>query len=159
MRVVHEFQYDINLVFKTLTDPVFLKQRALTLGSLDARCSSDGTEPELQLSLVREREIDIPAVLSAFLKKTQTATTNESWTQDGEGFSCENSTEIDGAPLSITGNVRLTPSELGCIYTAHFETTAKIMFGKKTLQQYAGKTIEKELELECEYTQTYLESL
>jgi hypothetical protein len=159
MKITHEFHHDINLVFKTLTDPVFLKQRALELGSIDASCDCQGAQPDLQIRLVRQREIKIPAVLSAFLKKVQTASTNEHWTHEGEQYNCENSTEIDGAPLSIKGNVNLAPSSSGCTYTANFETTAKIIFGKKKLQQYAGKTIKKELELECEYTQTALESM
>lgn len=159
MQITHEFHHDINLVFKILTDPDFLKRRALALGSLDASCERNGTQADWQLKLVRQREIKIPAVLSAFLKKIQTATTSEIWRQEGEQFVCNNSTEIDGAPLSIKGNARLLPSSLGCTYIVDFETSAKIMFGKKKLQQYAEKTIKKELELECEYTQTTLESL
>jgi hypothetical protein len=159
MKITYQFHHDINLVFKTLTDPIFLKQRALALGSLDASCDYQGNQSDIQIKLVRQREIKIPAVLSAFLKKVQTASTNEHWTQKGERFECENSTEIDGAPLSINGRVSLTPTSSGCLYTADFETTAKIMFGKKKLQQYAGKTIKKELELECEYTQKILDSV
>jgi len=44
----------------------------------------------------------------------------------------------------------LIPSPAGCIFTANFKTNAKIMFGKGKLQQYAGKTITKELELQCD---------
>ena len=159
MQVTHQFNHDADLVFKTLTDPTFLKQRALALGSLDANCDSNGPSPDCQIELVRQREINVPAVLSAFVKKLQTATTNEQWKQQGEQFSCATATEIEGAPLSIKGTVNLAPKASGCTYTANFETRAKIMFGKKTLQQYAGKTIKKELELECGYTAKYLASL
>lgn len=159
MQVTYEFQYDINLVFKTLTDSEFLKQRALALGSLDAMCESRGVTPDCHVKLVRERQIKVPAVLSAFLKKIQTATTNEQWAQQERQFSCENSTAIEGAPLSIKGNVSLVPSELGCTFIANFETKAKIMFGKKNLQQYAARTIARELQLECEYTARYFDSL
>ena len=159
MQVTHEFNHDINLVFKTLTDPAFLKQRALALGSLDANCDSKSAQTTCHVKLVRQRKINVPSVLSAFLKKIQTATTNEQWQQNAEQFNCENSTEIEGAPLSIKGTMSLVPSSSGCVFTANFETKAKIMFGKKKLQQYAGKTIAKELELECQYTQRHLDSL
>jgi len=159
MRVTHEFKHDINLVFKTLTDPSFLKQRALALGSLSASCDSNGTPSDRQVTLIRQREIKVPAVLSAFLKKVQTATTNEQWKQNDNQFNCDNSTEIEGAPLSIQGTVNLVPSSTGCQFSANFITKAKIMFGKRKLQQYANKTIVKELELECQYTQKHLDSL
>jgi len=159
MQVIHEFHHDSNLVYKTLTDAEFLQQRALALGSLEASCDSSGTPADCQVKLIRQREIKVPAVLSAFLKNVQTASTNEHWKQQGDKYSCENSTEIDGAPLSIKGNVSLVPSESGCTFTANFQTKAKIMFGKKKLQQYAGKTIAKELELECQYTEKHLASL
>ncbi|MFT6408153.1 MAG: hypothetical protein ACJAQ6_001569 [Arenicella sp.] len=69
MQVTHEFNHDIELVFKTLTDPVFLKQRALSLGNLDANCDANGEPSNCQLKLVRQRQINVPAVLSAFVKK------------------------------------------------------------------------------------------
>jgi len=159
MQVTHEFHHDTALVFNTLTDPDFLKQRALALGSLEANCDSHGKQAGRQLTLVRQREINVPSVLSAFLKKVQTATTNEQWQQQDEQYSCNNTTEIDGAPLSIKGNVSLIPNGSGCTFIATFETKAKIMLGKKKLQKYADKTIAKELELECEYTAKYLDSL
>lgn len=152
MQVNYEFSHEIDLVFKALTDPGFLKQRALSLGSLEANCSAKGAAPNCQLELIRKREINIPAVLSAFLKKVQTAVTNEHWSQQGDQYICTNSTEIDGAPLSISGKMTLSPTATGCLLSANFETKAKIMFGKKKLQEYAGKTIAKEIELECEYT-------
>ncbi len=159
MQITHEFEHEINLVFKTLTDPSFLKQRALALGSSSASCNSSGAPSDCQITLVRQREIKVPAVLSAFLKKVQTATTNERWKQNDSQFNCDNSTEIDGAPLSIRGTMSLVPNSKGCQFSANFNTQAKIMFGKKKLQQYADETIAKELELECQYTQKHLDSL
>ncbi len=159
MQITHEFKHDIDLVFSTLTDPDFLKQRALSLGSVEVSCDLSGSLPEFQIKLVRQREITIPAVLSAFLKKVQTATTQEHWQQSAKQYRCENATEIDGAPLSITGTMQLIPSASGCTYIANFDTHAKIMFGKKNLQKYAAKTIAKEIELECNYTSKYLDSL
>lgn len=136
-----------------------MKQRALALGSLDANCDSRGALPDYQVKLVRKREINVPMVLSAFLKKIQTATTHEQWMQVNTRFNCENSTEIDGAPLRIIGKVSLIQSESGYTFVAGFETKAKIMFGKKKLRQYAAKTISREIELECEYTAKHLNSL
>lgn len=158
MQVTHEFHHPIEQVFKTLTDAIFLKQRALALGSLEANCSVSGSKSNYQVELVRQREIKVPAVLSAFLKKLQIATTIEQWQHQGEQYICQNTTDIDGAPLSIKGDMSLLPSASGCIFTANFEIDANIMFGKKALQQYAGKTIVKELELECQYTTEYLVS-
>ena len=155
MQVRHEFKHDAKTVFNILTDADFLKKRAIALGSIDANCNING----LKITLVRQREIKVPAVLSAFLNKVQTATTSELWRQQDDGFNCDNSTEIDGAPLSINGNINLVPSANGCLFTANFETKAKIIFGKGKLQKYAGRTIAKELELECQYTDDYLSSL
>lgn len=158
MQVTREFHHPIVQVFKTLTDAIFLKQRALALGSLEANCSVSGSESNYQVELVRQREIKVPAALSAFLKKPQIATTIEQWQHQDEQYSCQNTADIDGAPLSIKGSVRLVPNDSGCIFTAEFESKAKIMFGKKTLQQYAGETILKELQLECQYTEKHLAS-
>ena len=155
MQVKHEFRHDAKTVFNILTDAEFLKKRAIALGSIDANCNISG----LKITLIRQREIKVPAVLSAFLNKVQTATTNELWHQHDDGFSCDNSTKIDGAPLSISGNINLVPSPNGCLFTANFETKANIIFGKSKLQKYAGRTIAKELELECQYTDKYLDSL
>jgi hypothetical protein len=158
MRVTHEYRHPIEQVFKTLTDATFLKQRALALGGQEANCAVSGAMPNYRIELVRQRQINIPAVLSAFLKKIQTATTAELWPQNSEKYSCQNTTDIDGAPLTIKGSVSLVPNDSGCIFTAEFESKAKIMFGKKTLQQYAGETILKELQLECQYTEKHLAS-
>lgn len=159
MQVKHKFSQDIQTVFSTLTDSNFLQQRAIALGSISATCDSKPSDSECTVTLVRERKINIPAVLSAFLKEIQVATTQEHWEQSGNDYQCTNNTEIDGAPLSIKGTMALSPDESGCLFTADFETKARIMFGKKKLQQYAAKTIAKELELECEYTAKYLDSL
>ncbi len=158
MRVTHTFSQDIQTVFKTLTDPEFLKQRAIALGSVKASCESDASDHDCKLTLVRERKINVPGVLSAFVKSVQIATTEEHWSLDGDQYECTNTTEIDGAPLSIKGSMTLSPNASGCTFSANFETKARIMFGKKNLQQYAAKTIAKELELECEYTAKHLDS-
>ncbi len=158
MQVTHTFPQDIQTVFKTLTDPEFLKQRAIALGSAKASCESYVSDHHCQLTLVRERKINVPGVLSAFVKSVQIATTEEHWSLNGDQYECSNNTEIDGAPLSIKGSMTLTPNENGCTLSASFETKARIMFGKKNLQQYAAKTISKELELECEYTAKHLGS-
>jgi len=158
MQVTHTFSQDIQTVFKTLTDSDFLKQRAIDLGSVKASCNSDADDQDCKVTLVRERKINVPGVLSAFVKSVQIATTEEHWSQNGDQYTCRNTTEIDGAPLSIMGTMTLAPNGNGCTFSADFETKANIMFGKKKLQQYAAKTIAKELELECEYTAKHLNS-
>lgn len=158
MQVSHTFPQDIHTVYQTLTDPEFLKQRAIALGSVNASCESDANDHDCKLTLVRERKINVPGVLSAFVKSVQIATTEEHWSLNGDQYECSNTTEIDGAPLSIIGTMALTPNASGCTFSANFETKAHIMFGKKNLQQYAAKTIAKELELECEYTAKHLGS-
>lgn len=158
MQITHTFSQDSQTVFETLTNAEFLKQRAIALGSVTASCESDANDRDCKLTLVRERKINVPRVLTAFVKSVQIATTEEHWSLDGGQYRCTNTTEIDGAPLSIKGIITLAPNDSGCTLTANFETKARIMFGKKNLQQYAAKTIAKELELEFEYTAKHLNS-
>jgi len=159
MQIEHQFSHDVSLVYKTLTDPEFLKQRALSLGSLDVRCEVKQEQSACQIMLVQERQINVPSVLSAFVKKIQIATTNEQWQRVGEGFSCDSDTEIDGAPLSIKCSFNLVPNASGSSFTANFQTEAKIIFGKKNLQQHAEKKIAREIQSECDYTDKHLNSL
>ena len=158
MQVTYEFSHDIATVFKTLTDPNFLAERALKLGSLEANGNAQGQASDQTVTLTRKRRINVPSVLKAFLKSVQTAVTNEVWCADGEGYLCKNNTDIQGAPLAVSGEVTLMPSAAGCTFVANFEPDAKIMLGAKKLEKYAAKTIAKEIELECEYTAKYLGS-
>jgi len=157
MLVNFKFNHDIDLVYKTLTDPQFLIDRALKLGSLDAQSEFKHVESKLQISLIRRRKINVPRVLRAVLKSIQTAKTEETWSRSGDNYMCQNATDIDGAPLTIKGNISLTPSTTGCTFSADFEPDAKVPFIGKKLEKYAGKTIAKEIELECEYTVAYLD--
>jgi len=156
MQVKYEFNHDISAVYQTLTNPDFLATRALKLGSLEASGSAKQVENNQQVTLTRKRKIKVPSVLKAFLKSIQTAVTNETWVADGSGYRCENSTDIQGAPLDIAGDIALTPSASGCTFIANFKPDAKIMFGARKLEKYAAKTIAKEIELECEYTAKHL---
>ena len=159
MIVNFEFKHDIEQVYKTITNPKFLEARAMELGSLEANSESQEIESNNQVTLIRKRKINVPSVLKAILKSVQTARTNELWSQNGDQYSCQNSTDIDGAPLKISGHIQLLPSVDGCTFKAEFETDANIPFIGKKLEKYAAKTVAKEIELECEYTAKYLAGL
>lgn len=156
MIVNFEFSHDIDLVYKTITDPQFLKARALQLGSMAAESESQQIEANKAVTLVRRRKIKVPFVLRRMLNSIQIARTKELWCRNGEGYSCQNSTEIEGAPLTIAGQITLSPSDNGCSFQADFEPSAKIALIGKKLEKYAGKTVAKEIELECEHTAKYL---
>lgn len=156
MIVTFEFKHDVETVYKTITNPLFLKDRALSLGSVEAQSDAVQEKSNNKVTLTRKRKINVPAVLKSMLKTIQTAQTDELWSQDGDNYSCQNSTIIDGAPLEISGQISLTPSVNGCTFQADFEPDAKVRFFAKKLEKYAGKTIAKEIELECEYTANYL---
>ncbi len=156
MIVNHHFDHDIELVYNTLTDPQFLQQRALELGSMEAESQSQQVEGNQQVTLLRRRKVKVPFVLRKMLKTIQTANTSELWRQLDGGYRCENNTDVDGAPLAIKGNIALSSSASGCDFRAEFETEAKVALFKKKLQKYAGKTVAKEIELECEYTARHL---
>lgn len=156
MVVNFEFSQDVDKVYKTITNPEFLKERALQLGSMSAESEAQQIEANNQVTLVRERKIKVPFVFRRMLKSIQIARTKELWCRDGRGYSCQNSTEIEGAPLTIAGQITLSPSDNGCSFQANFEADAKIALIGKTLKKYAGKTVAKEIELECEYTADYL---
>lgn len=156
MIVNHHFDHDIESVYKTLTDPQFLQQRALSLGNMEAESQSRQVEGQQQVTLRRRRRVKVPFILRKMLKTIQTADTKELWCQAGGDYRCANTTDIDGAPLSISGSITLSPSASGCDFSAEFQTEAKVALFKKKLQQYAGKTVAREIELECEYTDRHL---
>ena len=159
MQVSYEFNHDISIVYSTLTDPDFLAARALKLGSIEANGNLEVGESNQKITLTRKRKINVPSVLKAFLKNVQTAVTQEIWCAQGDGYRCDNTTDIQGAPLAITGQINLAPSVNGCTFIASFKPDAKIMLGARKLEKYAAKTIAKEIELECEYTAKHLAAL
>lgn len=156
MIVEYTFDHDVETVYATLTNPAFLIDRALSLGNekADANLQESGSNRIIELE--RTRQIKVPAILNALLKQTQTATSKELWRKDGEGYVAESTADIDGAPISLNGTIRLSPSGTSCHFKADVTVKARVLIAKRTLKKYASKTVAKELELECEYTAKYL---
>ena len=158
MAVSYDFKHDVDTVYEVLTDPQFLVDRSLAIGELSAECDVEETDSGAVISLTREVERDLPKILAKIFDPVQILQMTETWRENGDSWEGEWTIEVQGQPVTITGDFKLVPTAGGSRYTVGHKAKAKVpLVGKQVEKYILGQTTEGAND-ELAYAGEYLDS-
>jgi hypothetical protein len=109
-----------------LQDPVYLRYRSEQAGehNIDVKVEPRGTG--VQVTVAREKEVDVPAFARAVIGSSKRAVESTHWRAEGERFVAEYTIEVPGLPVKTHGQSTFVKSARGCRYESRFEVSARI---------------------------------
>lgn len=149
------FTFDISAeeVFGKVTDPEFVIERCIALGSINANCESNENQLP-QIVITRTESAELPAMMKKIVGQTQKVKTIEQWTETEESYDSSSRTTIAGTPITIDATQCLYNTEAGSEITVELQVVAKIpLLGKKIEPMIASK-VRAEMLKEFKYTNT-----
>ena len=93
----------------------------------------EADEDVLRIKSSRVVDVDLPGFAKKVLKPTNTMVQTDQWRREGDGtWGGTFDVEVKGAPIRITGSMRLVPADGGCRHevTIDFQVKVPIVGGK-----------------------------
>jgi hypothetical protein len=149
----HRYAHDLEDVYALFTDAVAVEEKHAALGARDISIDEcelydDGAD----VRFTRELPAEVPGILSKFLQPWNTVHQFEQWrSSDDGGYDAELDIEIAGVPVTITGTLKLEPTDYGCVNHVRVTIDSGIPFVGKTLAEYVAKDCERLIAEEYEY--------
>jgi uncharacterized protein YndB with AHSA1/START domain len=134
LRTEQRYDADPATVFAMLTDEAFLARKAQATGALRHEGSVDRAGDRVTVRLLRVMPPDLPDFVRRFIGDTIDLDQTDTWEPPAADGSRTGSIRINmgGAPVQLTGNMRLAPTETGSQTTIDAEIKAAIpLFGSK----------------------------
>lgn len=159
LRSARSFDADIDIVFSLLTDREYLLAKFVALGHehgevLECAPAGDG----FRIRTRRVVEIPLPAVARKVLKPRNTIEQVDEWgPASASGRRGTWSTSTKGAPLELSGEVRLSGNAGGgCTYEVSGELKVKVpLVGGKIAGALAGDA-QREMDADVGFVEQYL---
>lgn len=166
MSFTQEFAVAPAAVYALFTQSDFLQARMDAGGGIEPKVISitgasgeTGGDTSTGVTIVTQQAIPasvLPSMVASMMAGDPVTERTETWRADGDGFAAEFSIVVKGAPASLKGTMRLTPSGAGCTFTVEGNAAVPIpMFGPK-LEGIIAEQITTVLTTENEYTRTRL---
>lgn len=149
----HEYSHGTAAVFALFTDAKEIKAKQKALGARKLRieeCERD--DDGAAVTIVREMPADVPGVLSKFLQPWNTVEQSEQWRDCGDGvYEADINIDIANVPVTVSGTLKLQPTEDGCVNQVRITVDSGIPFVGKTLAEFVGKDCKRVIAEEYEY--------
>lgn len=117
----------VETVFERLTDPDYLVERSLALGELDADCTVEEDDKSVLITMRREIERKLPAVLARLFSSRQTVELVERWSTAGRVHTGSYALKVLGQPVTVKAELQLTSAGAGkSLYTVRHSAKAAI---------------------------------
>jgi hypothetical protein len=117
----------IDTVFERLTDPDYLVERSLALGELSADCSVEEDGDAVVITMRREIERKLPAVLARLFSPRQTVELVERWNTSGRVHKGSYRLSVLGQPVTVSATLELKAADTGkSLYTVSHSAKASI---------------------------------
>jgi hypothetical protein len=137
LRTEHRYDADPASVFAMFTDEAFLARKAQATGALRHEGSVDHDGDRVTVRLLRVMPPEVPDFIRRFIGDTIDLDQTEVWEPAAADGSRTGSIRITmgGAPVHLTGGLRLAPTETGSLTSVDAEIKAAIpLFGGKIEQ-------------------------
>jgi hypothetical protein len=155
----HTYAAPIEVVIAMLSDPEATTAKYDGMGHRDIEivdCSAgDGT---LHIESSRVVDVDLPGFAKKFLKPTNTMRQTDEWleTEDGS-WDGTFAVDVDGAPIELSGVMRLTPDDDACTHEVTITMHVKVPLVGGKIADWAGKNdVVKTLEAEFAFGDDWL---
>lgn len=162
MQVTIQLNYpaSVEAVSELLADSDFVTAKAQLLGARPENVAVTG-HADAEFSVALRRSIpsdDIPSQARAFIGNRLEIRQAEAWgamSDDGTRLGTV-AVEIVGAPVRLTGTIRLDPVDGGCVQTYSGEVKAAIPLFGSAIESAASDAIRRVLEAERELARQWL---
>lgn len=117
----------VETVFERLTDPDYLVERSLALGELDADCTVEEDGAAVLITMRRQIERKLPAVLARLFSPRQTIELVERWNTSGRVHKGSYELKVLGQPVTVKAELQLKAAGAGkSLYTVSHSAKAAI---------------------------------
>lgn len=161
VEAVHEYTQDVETVYGAFTDPDFYVGKFEAIGARNVEVLSSAAEDGVfTIETTRDVPLEVPGALKSLLGGWTSIIQNEEWTEaeDGE-YVNDLVLTSDGVPATISGTMRLYPTDGGCVNEVTMTIDCKIPLVGGKLERFVGGSTAEQLAEEYEFIQHYLEEL
>lgn len=144
-------------VFDLFCDPDFLVERSMAIGELSADAEvAEDEDGVIYVTMRREVTRELPSVLSKLFNSKQVLDVEEKWYQDGDDFVGHSDYDVQGQPVKVSADMRISPNGSGCLYTVNFKVKADIPLVRGKVEKFIKSNCIDGAEQELKFTATKL---
>jgi hypothetical protein len=158
IRGLHQYNHDVDTVFRVFHDPAFITAKYQGIGARNVElqeCSGEGDTRTIRVR--REIPADVPSLLKKFLGAWNKVEQTEEWQGQGNGVrSCEMDINVVGVPVKVSGTMTLSPDGSGCVNDVRITVTSSIPLVGKFLAEFVGNDTKKSMDAEYSFITDYL---
>jgi hypothetical protein len=155
----HTYQVPIEAVLAMLRDPDATVAKYESMGHRDVTvidCAGDDTQLRVESS--RVVDVDLPGFAKKVLKPTNTMRQVDEWTATGDGgWDGTFDVDVHGAPIHLSGTMRLTPGSGSCTEAITIAVAVKVpLIGGKIADWAAKNDVQRSLDGEFAFNERWL---
>jgi len=155
----HTYAAPIEAVIAMLSDPEATTAKYDSMGHRDIEivdCTAgDGT---LRIESSRVVDVDLPGFAKKFIKPTNTMRQTDDWLETDDGtWTGTFAVDVDGAPIELSGTMRLVPDDDSCTHDVTITMNVKVPLVGGKIADWAGKNdVRQTLESEFAFGDSWL---
>ena len=135
--VKFNYPQDPETLFKFLSDPEVTRKRSEWSGDRDIHITASNGA----VQNIRKVQADVPSFAKKLLNPVNTVTEVKQWNAANKSATLK--VDIQGVPVKVTGDIRITPSGSGSEYTVDFKVSCSIpLIGGQLEKHITGVTEE-----------------
>ena len=149
----HPYAHSTEAVFALFTDADEIEAKQEALEAREIRIEECEREADgATVSFVRELPADVPGILKKFLQPWNTVQQSESWRIcDGDVYKADMEIDIVHVPVTISGTLKLKPTDDGCVNEVRLDVDCGIPFVGKTLAEFVAADCKRLIAMEYDY--------
>jgi hypothetical protein len=155
---VHQYDHNVESVFRFFRDPELVKLKYDGIGSRNVEILDTSEDGDVfTIKIQREVPADVPGILQKFLGAWNKVVQTEHWqTAADGGRTCNLNVDIAGVPVTVTGTMALQPHGEGCVNDVRMKVTCGIPLVGKKLAEFVGGDTKKAMDSEYAYIKTHV---
>ena len=160
IEIEHHYGCSPDHVYGLLSTEEAMREKYTALNARHFRVKSmEETDEGLHVDTRREVPLgdDIPKGLRKFAGEYNRVRQRETWSAvDGDGYHCTVRVDLDGIPVRIGGEMRLSAHDSGSVNTINLEVSCSVPFIGKMATEYVAGIIEQQIASEHDYIKEVL---
>ncbi len=155
----HTYQAPVEAVMAMLADPEATRAKYEDMGHRDVEileCSR--SDDRLVVASSRVVDVDLPSFARKVLKPTNTMRQTDDWRAGADGgWTGTFDVEVKGAPIQLSGSMRLVPGDGTCTHDVTITMNVKVPLVGGKIADWAGKNdVKRTLDHEFSFGDAWL---
>ncbi len=136
----HDYDASIDTVLAMFANRDAITERYTSMGHRNITITEcDLNASQLRITSSRVVDVELPSFAKKVLKPTNTMVQTDVWEHDGQAWKGTFNVEVQGAPVKISGTMRLVPNGEGCTHTVAIRVDVKIPIVGGKIADWIGK--------------------